>query len=186
MAVIRPGLVYGGTGYIGSSTFVPLAKAAAKKHASVSIPYSDDVMFNLVHVEDTAKAFRLAVEKVSLLSGAHPMFDLITGYVNSRAFLTAAGRAFGYRVEIKFDGPGDLFFKALNTTVNTNSQRAIGLPGWAPSKYSMTADNDLYVTSWAAERKGHVAMYIINMNRLNNSLHLGIRLPSSRIEFCTN
>ena len=152
VAVIRPGLVYGGTGSIWSSAFGPLAQAVAKKDASVSIPYSDDVMFNLVHVEDTAEAFRLAVEKVSVLSGAHPVFDLITSYENSRALLNAAGKAFGYKGDIKYDGPGDdLLFKALNTTVNTNSQRAIALLGWSPSKYSMTADIDIYVSSWAAD-----------------------------------
>ncbi|CEJ53978.1 hypothetical protein PMG11_00309 [Penicillium brasilianum] len=153
--VLRPALIYGRESTIWASYITPVLEAATKTTKTVEIPLDADSRPGLIHVDDTAKAFVQAIEKVHLFpgTGVYPVFDLVTSQESMRDIFNALASTWGFTgtVELKGHG-GDLFSKAMSTSFRGSSARAKQLLGWQPSRLKgFVQDMDIYAAAFVAE-----------------------------------
>lgn len=130
--VIRPPLIYGGSGSITALIF-----KQALGEGKISWPGSPGLRWPTAHIDDVAQAFRLAVEKAPLVKGlildvANPSTESIDALLSHLcAYVGKPADAWEYR-EAK--SPLD---EALIRTVIVRSPRAQSLLGWYPTKLSL-------------------------------------------------
>lgn len=153
--VLRPALLYGGSGAIWSSWFGAIQKAAESNAEEVTLPVDADALLSLIHVDDTATALQKAVERLPLIanSSAYPVFDAATTREPVRPILEAAAKELGFKGTIKFAGPKGGFEEALNTSLRADSSRMRDLLGWKPERVTGMLDEiDIFVAAWKASQ----------------------------------
>lgn len=153
--ILRPALIYGRESTIWASYITPVLEAAKKGAGIVEVPLDPLSRPGLIHVDDTAKAFVRAIEKVHIFpgTGVYPVFDLVTSQESMRDVFTALAHAWGFSgtVELKGHG-GDLFNKAMGTNFRGSSARAKQLLGWEPTRLNgFVQDMDIYAAAFVAE-----------------------------------
>ncbi|KAJ5363771.1 uncharacterized protein N7496_009484 [Penicillium cataractarum] len=153
--ILRPALIYGRESTIWASYITPVLEAAKKGSKAVEIPLDSDSRPGLIHVDDTAKAFVQAIEKVHIFpsTGVYPVFDLVTSQESMRDIFTALASTWGFTgtVELKGHG-GHLFSKAMGTSFRGSSARAKQLLGWQPTRLNgFVQDIDIYAAAFVAE-----------------------------------
>lgn len=67
--ILRPALIYGRESTIWAPYLIPVREAAKKRSETVEIPLLAHSRPGLIHVDDTAKAFVRAIEKVHIFPG---------------------------------------------------------------------------------------------------------------------
>jgi nucleoside-diphosphate-sugar epimerase len=159
VTVIRPALVYGRGCAIWTILFEPLLQAAKGEgndmKGVVKVQADEESRPGLVHVDDVASAFHVAIDKLPLISGTgvYPVFDLQTSQESMRDILAAAARELGFMGKVALVGAGnDLFAKAMSTTGNCNSGRAKTLLGWEPKREGFMERVGVFVKAWEASR----------------------------------
>lgn len=153
--ILRPALIYGRGSTIWAPYITPVLEAAKKGSKTVEIPLDPHSRPGLIHVDDTAKAFVRAIEKVHLFTGTgvYPVFDLVTSQESMRDIFTALASTWGFKgtVELKGHG-GDLFNKAMGTNFRGSSARAKQLLDWQPTRLNgFVQDMDIYTSAFIAE-----------------------------------
>ena len=153
--ILRPALIYGRESTIWSTLIGPLHEAARSNEIGpVSIPLESDSRPGLIHVDDAAKAFECAINKLHLVSntGVHPVFNLVTSQESMREIFEAMARCLQFKGYVQLGGPGDnAFFKAMGTTFRGSSARAQQVLGWRPTKTrGFVTDMDLYLSAFTA------------------------------------
>ncbi|OAL07766.1 NAD(P)-binding protein [Phaeosphaeriaceae sp. SRC1lsM3a] len=156
VAILRPALIYGCEGTIWTPFFLPLLEAARSGTTdSIQIPLTPDAKPGLVHVDDVAAGFEMAVEKLSLINGGsvYPVFDLATSQESMSGIFAALASHWRYKGRVELVGPGDnLFAEAMSTTTRGSSARARQLLGWEPTRLSgYIADMDRYAAAFASQ-----------------------------------
>ncbi|KAJ5179136.1 hypothetical protein N7492_002346 [Penicillium capsulatum] len=153
--VVRPSLLYGGESLTWSPFFNPILAAARRNPTStVTVSLDCHAKPGLVHVDDAAKAFVKAIEKLPLISGTgvYPVFDLVTSQENMYEIFAAVAECVGFNGEIEWIGPGENpLAKAMCASLRGDSSRAKQLLGWEPTRLNgFVQDMDLYVAAFEA------------------------------------
>ncbi|GLI82099.1 hypothetical protein PoHVEF18_010500 [Penicillium ochrochloron] len=153
--ILRPALIYGRESTIWAPYLIPVLEAAKRGDQTVEIPLVAHSRPGLIHVDDTAKAFVQAIEKVHIFpgTGVYPVFDLVTSQESMRDIFAALASTWGFTgtVELKGHG-GDLFHKAMSTSFRGSSARAKQLLDWQPTRLNgFVQDIDIYAAAFAAE-----------------------------------
>jgi len=154
--VVRPALVYGRAGAIWSSLFEQIHAAAENGASTVTLKIEPDSRPGLIHVDDVASGFHVAIDKLPLISGTgvYPVFDLVTSQESMRDVLEASAREFGFKGKVELAGTEeDLFMKALSTSFSGSSGRARELLGWEPKRLGMAQGMDIFAKAWVASRE---------------------------------
>ncbi|KAI8603345.1 hypothetical protein EDD21DRAFT_369382 [Dissophora ornata] len=156
-AVIRPGLVYGGTGDIWDIYFAQIYNSI-QNSTPISLQADPNASLSLIHVDDVASAFVAAVEKLELISGRknhYPIFDVATSHESLAFVLRRFAEEMGYKGKVELTGIPEgnvmpqLFIQAFNTSLNHHSTRAQSLLDWTPTKTGgMAAGINIYAQSW--------------------------------------
>ncbi|KAJ5601492.1 hypothetical protein N7510_011026 [Penicillium lagena] len=157
--VLRPALIYGREGTIWSSFITPVLDAAKNgSNSTVKILLDGHSKPGLIHVDDVAKAFAKAIEKVHLLSGTgvYPVFDLVTTQESMREIFEALAACWGFKGALDLQGHGgDLFARAMSTSFRGSSARAKQLLEWQPTRLGGFVQNmDIYAAAFAAQHYG--------------------------------
>lgn len=151
--VVRPALVYGRSGTIWNSFFGPILHAVQSGAQSASIAADAASRPALIHVDDVASGYRAAVERLSLIAGTsvYPIFDLVTSQESLKEILGAAAEEMGFKGRLELVGPGeDAFMRAMNTSVNARSERAVQLLGWVPKRVGFVQGMEAFMKAWEA------------------------------------
>ena len=153
VVIIRPTVIYGGSSWIFDPLWMPVYAAGSVD--SVQVPLNESTMAGLVHAEDVGLGMQLAAEKISWLSNTYPVFDLSTSQESLASITRAAAATLGYKGKIEMAGPGENpFFRALNTSINTDTGRAKTLLGWQPKRVGGVQPRiDVYATAWKAHKE---------------------------------
>lgn len=165
--ILRPALIYGREGTIWAPFIMPVLEAARKGSMSpVEIPLHPDSRPGLIHVDDAARGFVKAIEKVHLLSGTgvYPVFDLVTSQESMREIYEALKACWGFMGEVVLKGYGrDIFAKAMSASLRGSSARAKQLLDWQPTRLGgFVQDMDIYAAAFVAEHASSkcVAQYV--------------------------
>jgi nucleoside-diphosphate-sugar epimerase len=155
VAIVRPGVVYGGSSWVFSSWFTALRDAAttASGQDDVTLPADGDALIGLLHVEDAGAGLHAAVDKLPELrgTGVWPVFDLTSSVENVGAILQHAARELGVKGRVQFSSTkDDRLAEAMSTSVLTHSGRARTILGWQPKRQGMLSQIGLYVMAWKA------------------------------------
>jgi len=169
--VIRPGVVFGGASTVYSTWFNPLLEAhksgskTGEEKTKIKIPGKKDTLVATVHKEDLAQAYKLLVEKSTLLSSLqNPIFDIVNPPESLQQLITAASYILfppsapsaSPPVELEFWTPSASdeggILEALSTSVNGSSERARDILGWQARHPSMTAGMEVYLKAMLAHR----------------------------------
>ncbi|CAO1622148.1 unnamed protein product [Parajaminaea phylloscopi] len=143
--VIRPPLIYGGSGSITALIFKQFLG-----NDKIKWPGSPGLRWPTAHVADVAQAFRLAVEKAPLVKGlildiANPATESIDALMNHLcAYTGKPADAWEYRA------PASPLDDALVRTVIVRSPRATSLLGWQPTKLSLIDGLPRYFETYKA------------------------------------
>lgn len=153
--ILRPALIYGRESTIWTPFITPVLEAAKTGAQNVEIPLDAQSRPGLIHVDDVAKAFVRAIEKVHLFpgTGVYPVFDLVTSQESMRDIFNGLSSTWGFKggVELKGHG-GDLFSKAMCTNFRGSSARAKQLLDWQPTRLNgFVQDMDIYAAAFVAE-----------------------------------
>ena len=154
--ILRPALIYGREGTIWSSFFLPVFEVAKSKTASsVDIPLDGQSRPGLIHVDDAAKGFVSAVEKLHLISrtGVYPVFDLVTTQESMREIFQALAMCWGFKGTVVFKGHGgNVFAKAMSASLRGSSARAQQVLAWQPTRLGgFVQDMDIYASAFVAQ-----------------------------------
>lgn len=130
--VIRPPLIYGGSGSVTALMF-----KQALSGEKIRWPGNPGLRWPTAHIEDVAQSFRLALEKADFMKGliidvanpASESVDVILSHLC--AYLGRPSNSWEYRA------PEAPIEEALARTVIVRSPRATHLLGWRPSKLSL-------------------------------------------------
>lgn len=156
VALVRPALIYGREGTIWSTFILPLLEASRKGISEpVEVPLDANARPALVHIDDVASGFQLAIEKLPLLNSGsvHPVFDLVTSQERMADIFDGLAHAWGFKPGVKLVGPGgNGFAEAMSTSLKGSSGRARHLLGWEPRKLDgMVGGIDLHAAAFASQ-----------------------------------
>ncbi|KAF3393743.1 hypothetical protein F1880_004924 [Penicillium rolfsii] len=153
--ILRPALIYGRESTIWAPYLLSMREAAQKGSTTVEIPLLAHSRPGLIHVDDTAKAFVRAIEKVHIFpgTGVYPVFDLVTSQESMRDIFAALASSWGFKGTVELNGHGgNLFNKAMSTTFRGSSARAKQLLDWQPTRLGgFVQDMDIYAAAFVAE-----------------------------------
>ncbi|KAJ5688585.1 hypothetical protein N7462_002977 [Penicillium macrosclerotiorum] len=153
--ILRPALIYGRESTIWSTYITPVLEAAREgSESTIEIPLDPGARPGLIHVDDAAKGFVKAIEKVHLFpgTGVYPVFDLVTTQESMREIFNALAVSWRFRGMVKLKGHGgDLFAKAMGVTFRGSSARAKQLLEWRPTRLNgFVQDMDIYAAAFVA------------------------------------
>ena len=174
--VIRPTMVYGGSGSLLSMVLAPIA-AAVKRGASEAKVLGRRFEFAAIHKDDVADFTLKVVEKVgnscfififsilevSLLTmqisyvGAlsYPVFDITAQHESYTDIIEAAAKHMGFTGAIIYRNPEGLMAsleQAILTQFNTSSDRARTYLGWEPKHRDIMGQIDVYTAAMVANQ----------------------------------
>jgi len=152
--VVRPGAVFGGASPLFRSILDPLIHAERTDDTPIQVKGKKDALVPAVHREDLAQAFRLLVEKSTLLGNiSNPIFDIANPVESFNQIVTAAASRLGLDTSrIEYVRPSSGVSEALSTSVNTSSERARDLLGWQARHPSFSAGMEVYMHAILAHR----------------------------------
>jgi nucleoside-diphosphate-sugar epimerase len=146
--VIRPGCVYGGRGGLTAAWFESAAKTGAARFVG-----DGACRWSMVHVEDLAELYRLAVE--AALSG-----EVLNATDRSRSSVLecarAASRAAGADGRAESLPPAEAAFgraaECLTFDQHVDSSRAVRALGWSPRHAGFVDEAERCFLAWDASR----------------------------------
>ncbi|KAL1922897.1 uncharacterized protein VTP21DRAFT_9273 [Calcarisporiella thermophila] len=140
--VIRPSMIYGGSGSCFASFFED-----ASKGRPITVFGDETTRWSTIHGDDMAEAYVLVAEQAALLS--RQIFVLGTCGENVADMARAAGRAAGRdNAEIKFTKPTTSYDECLALTCPTSSRKAERVLGWRPKHVGFVEEVDSLYASW--------------------------------------
>ncbi|KAH8177045.1 NAD dependent epimerase/dehydratase family protein [Sarocladium implicatum] len=156
VAIVRPALIYGRESTIWSSFFLPLLEAGRQGSTeTVEIPLEAEALPSLVHIDDVASGFQLAIEKLSLVNGGSvfPVFDLVTSQESMATIFSRLAAAWGVKGGVRLTGTGgNMLSEAMSTSNKASNGRARQLLGWEPRKLDgMVGGIDLVAAAFASQ-----------------------------------
>ncbi|KAF9439052.1 hypothetical protein BGZ76_001028 [Entomortierella beljakovae] len=156
-AVVRPGLVYGGSADIWTTYFSQIYHDIQNNASTISLAADPNAALALIHVDDVASGFVAAVEKLELISGhknQYPVFDIATSHESLAFVLKRFAEELGFKGKVELTGVPEgkefkeLFIQAFNTSLNIGGTRAQSILGWAPTKSGFAAGMNIYARAW--------------------------------------
>jgi nucleoside-diphosphate-sugar epimerase len=142
-AVVRPAIVYGGSGGIPAMFF-----ASALKSGAAQMVGDGRNHWPLVHVDDLAELYVRLVERApagSIYNGADP------SQLTQREVAEAASRAAGKGGKVQETPPdGSPYHEALMLDQRISSEKARNDLDWRPRHQSFAAEADQLFKSWRA------------------------------------
>jgi nucleoside-diphosphate-sugar epimerase len=149
--IIRPGMVYGKQGGAPGMWFGPLSQQQLPM-----VVGDGDNFWTMVHVEDLAEAYLLAVE-VGLSNEIFNITDRSRWRV--RDMVCAAAKLTGFRGAVMYT-PVDEAIPTLGPVAeclaldqHVDSRKAVRLLGWQPKHGGFVDDVDEYYTAWQGFQK---------------------------------
>ncbi|KAF3927694.1 hypothetical protein ABW21_db0204147 [Orbilia brochopaga] len=146
--IIRPGMVFGGSGSLFAIWWKPLVEAlkANKTSEPVTLVGNANATIALVHKDDNAEAVLNAVEKFETVSQMHyPVFNLAAGHEKLGDINKTAAKVLGFTGEVIHQPPSDPFSLAMSTSVHLDAARSIQYLDWQPRHFSLTRNAEIYV-----------------------------------------
>ncbi|KAK6354697.1 hypothetical protein TWF696_003836 [Orbilia brochopaga] len=148
--VLRPGMVFGGSGSLFAIWWKPLVEAlkANKTSEPVTIVGNPNAVLALVHKDDNAEAVLNAVEKFETVSQInYPVFVLAAGHEKLGDINKTAAKVLGFTGEITHQLPSadDAFSRAMSTSMLLDASRSIQYLDWQPRHFSLTRNAEIYV-----------------------------------------
>lgn len=156
VAIVRPALIYGRESTIWSSFFLPLLEAGRQGSTeTLDVPLDADSLPALVHIDDVASGFQLAIEKLSLLNSGSvfPIFDLVTSQESMAAIFQRLAATWGVTGGVRLTGAGgNMLSEAMSTSTKASNGRARQLLGWEPRKLEgMVGGMELHAAAFASQ-----------------------------------
>ncbi|KAG0136832.1 hypothetical protein HOY82DRAFT_497791 [Tuber indicum] len=153
IAVIRPSMVYGGSGSIFSMLVAPIA-AAVKEGASEVKVLGRKFELSVIHKDDVADFTLKVVEKISYVGAlSYPVFDITTQHESYTDIIEAVAKHMGFTGAITYrdpEGPMTMLEQAILTQFNTSSDRARTYLGWEPRHRDIMGQIDIYAAAMVA------------------------------------
>jgi len=141
--VLRPGFVYGrSSALLGSVFFKGLSEGK-----TTTLPGNGSNCWALVHVDDCADAYVLAVQKAA----RGEIFNLVSHSERISEIVEAAAKHIGFTGAINYVTGQDPFSEALALHQRFNCVKAKTLLGWNPKKGPVTPDVAVYYDAWKAQ-----------------------------------
>lgn len=145
--IIRPGLVYGGSGGLTSLWF------NSGKNGTVTMVGEGNTHWGMIHVQDLAHAYALAVEQehnkliLNITDGTRftvkEMASAVTTATKSKLKALSPKEA-----AAQFDKP---MAEALLTDQQFSNERAKRILGWQPYHTSFISNADIYYQAWLSK-----------------------------------
>ncbi|KAK6498800.1 hypothetical protein TWF481_011373 [Arthrobotrys musiformis] len=153
VAILRAGVVFGGSGSLFAIWWAPLVEALKqnKAHEPVTIKGRAETSIALIHKDDFAEAVLNAVEKFEFVSQIHyPLFDVVSGHEALGDINKAAANALGVTGEVKHQNPAadDHFGNATSTSLLIDASRSQSYLDWQPRHTSLIKNADIYVKAY--------------------------------------
>ncbi|KAF3920200.1 hypothetical protein AA313_de0205724 [Arthrobotrys entomopaga] len=153
VAVIRAGVLFGGSGSLFQVWWKPIVEAlkANKAGESVTINGKDDTILALIHKDDYAEVILNAVEKFEVVSQIHyPVFSVAGGHETLGTVTRAAAKVVGLTGEVKFQTPAadDYFGGAMSTSILLDTSRAEQYLDFTPKHTSLSKNAEIYVKAY--------------------------------------
>ncbi|CAZ83209.1 unnamed protein product [Tuber melanosporum] len=153
VAVIRPTMVYGGSGSIFSMLVAPIA-AAVKEGASEVKVLGRKFELSVIHKDDVADFTLKVVEKISYVGAlSYSVFDITTQHESYTDIIEAAAKHMGFTGAITYrdpEGTMTMLEQAILTQFNTSSDRARTYLGWEPRHRDIMGQIDIYAATMVA------------------------------------
>jgi len=141
--VIRPSLLYGGSGsLIGATLF------QGAKEGKITWYGDEDTRCATIHKEDLGEAFRLCAEKAYAIPGI--IFDISNNYPEALAHIITQLQAVSGTYKTVYHKPENDFHRALNSTALLRPTLARSLLGWEPRKPPLAEGMKVYYHAWLA------------------------------------
>lgn len=155
VAIVRPGQIYGRTGWLWSTHWGAMLGAAKSGSTEpFQVPADYDSRPAIVHVDDAVSGLHLAIDRVHGLLGSWPVFDLIAETVLVRDYMEGAKKILGLKAKLEYVGNQDNpYFEAMGLVTNYQSSRANIVLGWTPKRLDFILKLDTYVKAWAASQE---------------------------------
>ncbi|PUU73713.1 hypothetical protein B9Z19DRAFT_1196731 [Tuber borchii] len=154
--VIRPTMLYGGSGSIFSMLLAPIA-AAVKGGASEARVLGRKIELPVIHKDDVADFTLKVVEKISYVGAlSYPVFDITAQHESYTDIIEAAAKHMGFTGAIIYrdpEGPLATLEHAILTQFNTSSDRARTYLGWEPRHRDIMGQIDVYTASIVANQQ---------------------------------
>ncbi|RPA95871.1 NAD(P)-binding protein [Choiromyces venosus 120613-1] len=150
--VIRPTMVYGGSGSLFSMLIAPIA-AAVKDGASEVKVLGRKIELPLIHKDDLADFTLKVISYVAALS--YPLFDITAQHESYTDIIEAAAKHMGFTGTIIYrnpEGPMAMLEQAILTQFNTSSDRARTYLGWEPKHRDIMGQIDVYTAAVIANQ----------------------------------
>ncbi|PWW73769.1 NAD(P)-binding protein [Tuber magnatum] len=153
--VIRPTMLYGGSGSIFSMLLAPIA-AGVKEGASEAKVLGRKFELAVIHKDDVADFTLRVVEKISYVGAlSYPLFDIAAQHESYTDIIEAAAKYMGFTGAIVYrdpEGPMAMFEQAILTQFNTSSDRARTYLGWEPRHRDIMGQIDIYTAAMVANQ----------------------------------
>ncbi|CUS07827.1 unnamed protein product [Tuber aestivum] len=153
--VIRPAMLYGGSGSIFSKLIAPIT-AAVKEGASEVKVLGRKFELAVIHKDDLADFTVRVVEKISYVGAlSYPLFDITAQHESYTEIIEAAAKHMGFTGSIVYrdpEGPMAVFERAILTQFNTSSDRARTYLGWEPRHRDIMGQIDVYTAAMVANQ----------------------------------
>ncbi|KAK6352467.1 hypothetical protein TWF730_009292 [Orbilia blumenaviensis] len=153
VAILRAGVLFGGSGSLFAQWWAPLVEALKKNkaHEPITITGRADTSIALIHKDDYAEAVLNAVEKFEVISQIHyPVFDIVGGHESLGDLNKAAASVLGITGELRHQeaAAGDHFGTAMSTSLLIDTTRSHSYLDWQPRHTSLIKNADIYVKAY--------------------------------------
>ncbi|KAG0634403.1 hypothetical protein HOY80DRAFT_928799 [Tuber brumale] len=153
VAVIRPTMLYGGSGSIFSMVLAPVAAAVKEGSSEVKV-VGRKFEISVIHKDDVADFTLKVVEKISYVGAlSYPVFDIATQHESYTDIIEAVAKHMGFTGAITYrdpEGPRAMYEQAILAQFNTSSDRARTYLGWEPRHRDIMGQIDVYTAAMAA------------------------------------
>jgi nucleoside-diphosphate-sugar epimerase len=140
--VIRPSLLYGGSGSLTAMLF------SGAKAGEIVWFGDEDSRMALIHKEDLGEAFRLCAEKSYAVPGV--IFDVSNPYPESTKAVFGRLKEVSGAEKVTYKKPENNFQVALGSTAVLRPQLAKSLLGWEARKAPLADGMEVYYRAWLA------------------------------------
>lgn len=152
VVIMRPGMLYGRSAWNFGVFWGPIAAVRADAEKVVKIKMGRETRLGLVHVDDVADAYTVAVDKIDGGMGNWPVFDIVSENIGLPEILEATLEAVGLEgKEVVYEGTGgDVVMEGLGLRARGTSSRARSILGWEARRRDFLGDVGVLYRAWEA------------------------------------